>query len=273
MSIPNVLSIAGSDPSGGAGIQADLKAFSALETYGMAAVVGLTAQNTRGVFAVEMPSSDFVAAQLHTIFDDIEVAAIKIGMLGTVEMIDTVADVLTARYTGPIVLDPVMCAKSGDPLLNEDAVDSMRRRMLPLATVLTPNLPEADALTGGSTSSRTAMEQSVNALIDDHGVAAVLLKGGALAGDEAPDLLGAADHREWLECVRLNTSSVHGAGCTLSASIAAYLAQGQSPLQACRSGKSFITDAIMGAAELSVGGGQGPTHALHRMWTKSRSSG
>ena len=266
MSTPNVLSIAGSDPSGGAGIQADLKSFCALQTYGMAVVVGLTAQNTRGVTAVEMASSGFVAAQLHAIFDDIDVAAIKIGMLGTAEMIGIVADILQDRFEGPIVVDPVMRAKSGDPLLADDAVSAMRERMVPLATILTPNLPESDALTGLSTKSREDMGTSVDALIDRHGARTVLLKGGALTTGASPDLLGQADHREWLEAPRLATTAVHGAGCTLSSAIAAHLALGRSPLEACRAGKTFITEAIRHADALTVGGGKGPTHPLHRLW-------
>ncbi len=270
MSVPNVLSIAGSDPSGGAGIQADLKSFCALQTYGMAVIVGMTAQNTRGVTAVEMASAGFVAAQLDAIFDDIDVAAVKIGMLGTAEMIGVVADLLATRFDGPIVVDPVMRAKSGDPLLADDAVSAMRERMLPLATVLTPNLPESDALTGLSTLSREAMAASVDALIQQHGARTVLLKGGALTTGESPDLLGQADHREWLPAPRLATTAVHGAGCTLSSAIAAYLALGLAPVEACRAGKAFITEAIRHADALAVGGGKGPTHPLHQLWASHR---
>lgn len=265
MSIPNVLSIAGSDPSGGAGIQADLKAFSALRTYGMAAIVGLTAQNTRGVTGVHMPPADFVAAQLHAIFDDITVSAIKIGMLGTAEMIGVVSQILRDRYTGPVVLDPVMYAKSGDPLLAPDAVDAMRTELLPLATVVTPNLPEAAALTGLPVGSKEEMASAAAALLAGSEVT-VLLKGGALKEADSSDLLARGTDQAWLPCPRIATGSVHGAGCTLSASIAAFLAHGQRPDAACRSGKAFITDAIRAASQLSVGGGHGPTHPLHALW-------
>ena len=271
MAIPNVLSIAGSDPSGGAGIQADLKAFSALESYGMAAVVGLTAQNTCGVTAVQMLPAHFVEAQLHSIFDDIEVSAIKIGMLGTAEMIELVSKTLKDRYDGPLVLDPVMRAKSGDSLLDDDAVAAMRTELLPLATVVTPNLPEAEALTGINAVDRASMNASADALVASGVDVTILLKGGALSGNEAPDLLAQRDVREWLEAPRIATQSVHGAGCTLSAGIAAYLGHGHTATAACRLGKSFITRAIRAANELSVGQGHGPTHPLHDLWATRRS--
>jgi len=265
MSIANVLSIAGSDPSGGAGIQADLKTFSALGAYGMAVISGLTAQNTRGVVAVEMPSPGFVATQLRAVLDDIEVSAIKIGMLGNAEVIAAVADVLRDRYDGPLVLDPVMVAKSGDALLQPEAVGALKQLLLPLATVVTPNLPEAAALTGLAATAQYDMLAAARALLA-LGPDAVLLKGGHLSGDSSPDLLLTADAREWLTAERLPTKNTHGTGCTLSSAVATFLARGSDPVEACRRGKAYITAAIAAADQLSVGQGVGPTHHFHAMW-------
>ena len=265
MSIANVLSIAGSDPSGGAGIQADLKTFSALGAYVMAVIAGLTAQNTRGVVAVELPSPGFVAQQLRAVLDDIEVSAIKIGMLGNAEVIAAVADVLRAQYDGPLVLDPVMVAKSGDALLRPEAVGALKQLLLPLATVVTPNLPEAAALTGLPAGSQYDMLAAARALLA-LGPDAVLLKGGHLSGESSPDLLLTADAREWLTADRLPTKNTHGTGCTLSSAVATFLAQGHDPVEACRRGKAYITAAIAGADQLSVGTGVGPTHHFHALW-------
>jgi len=263
--IPNLLSIAGSDPSGGAGIQADLKTFSAFKTYGMAVITGLTAQNTKGVSGIELPPASFVGDQLRAVLDDIQVSAIKIGMLGNAEVISVVSDILRDRYDGPIVLDPVMVAKSGDALLQPDAVDALRQLLVPLATVVTPNLPEADVLTGQSTRSQYEMIAAAQALLA-MGPKAVMLKGGHLDSDSSPDFLLTHDEREWLNADRLATRNTHGTGCTLSSAIAASLGHGIDAMEACRRGKRYITAAIAAADRLSVGEGVGPTHHFHELW-------
>ncbi|MEL6714667.1 MAG: bifunctional hydroxymethylpyrimidine kinase/phosphomethylpyrimidine kinase, partial [Planctomycetota bacterium] len=217
----NVLSIAGSDPSGGAGIQADLKAVSANGAYAMAAVTALTAQNTRGVRGVHLVPAAFVAEQVEAVFDDVRVDAVKVGMIATAEIAAAVADVLEGRDV-PVVVDPVMVAMGGAPLLADDAVETGRERLLPLATVLTPNLPEAARLLGARTAaSRAAMEEQAQALLA-LGPDAALVKGGHLDGRESPDLLAAADGARWYEHERVDTRNTHGTGCTLSAALAAW---------------------------------------------------
>jgi hydroxymethylpyrimidine/phosphomethylpyrimidine kinase len=265
MSIANILSIAGSDPSGGAGIQADLKTFSALGTYGMAVISGLTAQNTRGVHAVEIPSASFIDAQLRSILDDVRVDAIKIGMLGTAEVIEVVARRLAAQYEGPIVLDPVMVAKSGDALLRDDAVEALRTLLLPLATVITPNLPEADVLVGTDTHEANDMPHTAEQLLA-LGCDAVLLKGGHLDGTQSPDLLLTPAEKQWLHADRIATRHTHGTGCTLSSAIAAHLGRGLSVVESAVAGKRYITGAISNAGALSVGDGIGPVHHFHEIW-------
>ena len=270
MSIANVLSIAGSDPSGGAGIQADLKTFSALKTYGMAVISGLTAQNTQGVQAIENPSADFVDAQLRSILDDVRVDAVKIGMLGSAEVIERVARRLRDQYAGPVILDPVMIAKSGHALLPADAVSSLQEHLLPLATLVTPNLPEADALTGGRTTTREQMAEAAQSMLA-LGPHAVLLKGGHLEGAHSPDLWMSRDGSAWLEGPRIASKNTHGTGCTLSSAIAAYMGRGCSIRDACERGKAYVTKAIAQSETLSVGQGIGPVHHFHPLWDGSRS--
>ena len=265
MPIANVLSIAGSDPSGGAGIQADLKTFSALKTYGMAVISGLTAQNTQGVQAIENPSPDFVDAQLRSILDDVRVDAIKIGMLGSAKVIERVARRLRDHYSGPVILDPVMVAKSGHALLPQDAVSSLREHLLPLATLVTPNLPEADVLTGARTTAREHMTDTARALLE-LGPEAVLLKGGHLDGEQSPDLWMSGEHHGWFESARIASTNTHGTGCTLSSAIAAYTARGCSVQEACERAKTYVTSAIAQSDTLSVGQGIGPVHHFHPLW-------
>ena len=255
--IPNVLSIAGSDPSGGAGIQADLKAISANGGYAMAALTALTAQNTRGVGGVHMVPPGFVADQIAAVFDDIRVDAVKIGMLGTAEIVEAVARVLEGRDVS-IVLDPVMVAKGGDRLLSEDAVEALRRRLLPLATVITPNLPEAGDLLGREEArTRAEMAGQAEALLD-LGCGGVLVKGGHLEGSESPDLFLSAERVEWLDADRLPGGPIHGTGCTLSAALATWLARERDPVEAARAAKRYTQAAIAGAAALDVGFGHPP---------------
>lgn len=259
---PNALTIAGVDPSGGAGLLADVKAMSACGAYACGVVTALTAQSTRGVFGVESVDPAFVKKQLDVLFDDVEIDAVKIGMLADAQVIEAVASVLEARRPRWIVIDPVMVAKSKDRLLAVDAVIALKERLLPLASVITPNLPEAAELLGRTEiDEREAMPelaQALLALLPAEG--AVLLKGGHLRTADSPDLFMTRTESHWLEGPRLRTKNTHGTGCTLSSAIAALLPQSESMLEAVRSAKRYITGAIEHADELHVGSGFGPTH-------------
>ncbi len=264
--IRNVLSIAGSDPSGGAGIQADLKAFSARGTYGMAVLTALTAQNTTGVSAVQTVSPEFVAEQIRMVFADVRVDAVKIGMIASAAIAEAVADALKPHRGIPIVLDPVMIAKGGATLLDIAAIGALTTRLLPLATMLTPNLPEAAALLGeGHAESREQMQDQARKLLT-LGPGMVLLKGGHLGGNDSPDVLASADHITWFEAPRVATKNTHGTGCTLSSALAAELAKGKSPEAAVGIAKRYLADAVAAAGELSVGSGHGPVHHFHALW-------
>lgn len=266
--IRNVLSIAGSDPSGGAGIQADLKTFSAHGVYGMAALTALTAQNTQGVSAVHPLPPDFVVEQIRMVFADIRVDAVKIGMIANARIAEAVADVLAAYRDCMIVLDPVMIAKGGAALLDPAAVAALVERLLPLATVLTPNLPEAAALLGvDPATDRDTMQAQAEALLG-FGPRAVLVKGGHLGGSESPDILAMADHAVWLDGDRLPGANTHGTGCTLSSALAAGLAKGRTYEQAASTAKSWLAGAIASADRLDVGSGHGPVHHFHTLWTE-----
>lgn len=259
--IPNILSIAGSDPSGGAGIQADIKAISANGGYAMAALTALTAQNTQGVTAVQMLDPGFVAAQIAAVRADIRVDAVKIGMLGTAPIIQALGAAL-AGLSAPIVLDPVMVAKSGDRLLLAEAVAALRG-LLPLARVITPNLPEAADLLGlPEARNRAEMEAQGRALLA-LGPGDVLLKGGHLPGDDCPDLLLGPDGLIWLHGPRHATRKTHGTGCTLSSALATFLGHGLPLAQAAARAKAYVARAIAQADALTVGQGQGPTHHFH----------
>lgn len=256
--IPNILSIAGSDPSGGAGIQADLKSISANGGYAMAAVTALTAQNTQGVFGAELVAPEFVARQIKAVFDDIRVDAVKIGMLGTAEITQAVADVLGGRGV-PVVLDPVMVAKGGNRLLAAEAVAALRELLVPMAAVITPNLPEAADLLGGAEArTRAEMEAPAEALLA-LGCKAVFLKGGHLDAADSPDLFLSATAREWIAAPRQQTKNTHGTGCTLSAALATHLARTGDALEAATRAKTYTLGAIRAADALDVGHGHGPT--------------
>ena len=267
--IENVLSIAGSDPSGGAGIQADLKTFSALGCYGMAALTALTAQNTRGVSGVHVPPAAFVAAQIDAIFEDVEVHAVKIGMLASGDIVEMVANRLRAHGARNIVLDPVLVATSGDSLGAPDVVEAMKRHLFPLATVVTPNVPEAVRL-----SSDVAIAQDIAGLealaraLHAQGAPAVLVKGGHLGGAVAEDVLFDGTGMQVFKADRVVTSNTHGTGCTLSSAIAAYLAQGKPLVQAVAAAKDYLTGALRAADQLKVGSGagHGPVHHFHALW-------
>lgn len=264
--IANVLSIAGSDPSGGAGIQADLKAFAARGCYGMAALTALTAQNTQGVSGVHLVPPDFVAAQIASVFADIRVDAVKIGMIATAPIARAVAEALSPYRDLVIVLDPVMVAKGGATLLDPGAATALRESLVPRATLLTPNLPEAAALLGTDpATNRDAMRAQADALLA-LGCGAVLLKGGHLVGPESPDLLVWAGGAQWFEAPRVATANTHGTGCTLSAALAAELANGATLSAAVTAAKAYLFGAIAEAGQLDVGSGHGPTHHFHALW-------
>jgi hydroxymethylpyrimidine/phosphomethylpyrimidine kinase len=263
------LSIAGSDPSGGAGIQADLKAFSARGVYGMAVLTALTAQNTQGVSGVHLVPPGFVADQIAAIRADLPVDAVKIGMIAGAGTARAVAAAL-AGLPAPVVLDPVMVAKGGHPLLPAEAVAAVREALLPLAAVITPNLPEAAALLGcPPAQDRTGMEAQARALMA-LGPRAVLLKGGHLEGEDSPDLLLTPAGALWLEGARTPTRNTHGTGCTLSAALAAELAKGADLPRAARAAKDFTARAIAAADGLGLGQGHGPTHHFHAFWPSER---
>ncbi|WP_366655724.1 bifunctional hydroxymethylpyrimidine kinase/phosphomethylpyrimidine kinase [Fodinicurvata sp. EGI_FJ10296] len=271
--IPNVLSIAGSDPSGGAGIQADLKAFSAHGAYGMAALTALTAQNTRGVTGVETVRPGFVADQIAAVFDDVRVDAVKIGMIASAEIADAVADILRRVCDAPIVLDPVMVAKGGARLLAEDAIEAVRHRLMPLAFIVTPNVPELAVLTDNMPAPDRAALSAQAAACLHHGSRAILAKGGHLDEAASPDVLIMAGDGDghapvWFEGMRHLTSNTHGTGCTLSSAIAARLAQGDDVHAAVETAKCYIDRAIAGADRLSVGSGHGPIHHFVDLWER-----
>ncbi|MEM6712068.1 MAG: bifunctional hydroxymethylpyrimidine kinase/phosphomethylpyrimidine kinase [Pseudomonadota bacterium] len=269
--IPNILSIAGSDPSGGAGIQADIKAISANGGYAMAAITGLTAQNTRGVSAVEIVSPKMIKAQIAAIRDDITIHAVKIGMLGSAPVIDAVAQALDG-LDAPVVLDPVIVAKGGDRLLAQDAVSALRDSLLPRALVVTPNLPEAADLLG-SIEARTEDEMAAqaNALLA-LGAGAVFIKGGHLSGAISPDLLVGADDVHRFDGPRHFTKNTHGTGCTLSSTLATWLGHGLPLADAAARAKAYVAGAIAASDHLTVGHGHGPTHHFHTISFKEIAS-
>ncbi|RMA42333.1 bifunctional hydroxymethylpyrimidine kinase/phosphomethylpyrimidine kinase [Rhodophyticola porphyridii] len=268
--IPNVLTIAGTDPSGGAGIQADLKTFSALGAYGMSVVTALVAQNTQGVARILHLPPDFVAAQIDTLFADVRVDAVKIGMIDTAEVATVVAERLLHHNADVVILDPVMVAKSGDRLLAAEAIDVLRTVLLPLATLITPNLPEAGVLLDcAPPDSPDAMEDAARALYE-LGPRGVLLKGGHLTGGTSPDILFDGDSLTSLPAMRIRTRNSHGTGCTLSAAIAALRPQRSSMAEAVADAKSYLTRALQESDALDVGQGHGPVHHFHALWAPAK---
>lgn len=270
---PTALTIAGSDSGGGAGIQADLKAFSALQVYGASVITALTAQNTQTVTAIFDVNPDFIQAQIDAVFSDIAVNAVKIGMLSRPDVIAIVADRLKHWRPAHIILDPVMVAKSGDKLLADDAVDALRTQLLPLATLITPNLPEAQVLLDlDSPITQRSQMAPAAARLQSLGPANILLKGGHLDGPESPDLLLHGGEHYWLESARVKTRNTHGTGCTLSSSIAALCAQGMPLPQAVSEAKNYVAAAIQAADELNIGHGHGPVHHFHNLWPRHTQS-
>jgi hydroxymethylpyrimidine/phosphomethylpyrimidine kinase len=272
-SIPNALSVAGIDPSGGAGIYADLKAFSALGAYGCGVVAALTAQHTQAVTGIHGVPPEFVRLQLDTLFADVRIDTCKIGMLGTAAIAQAVAEGLArpvaAGVPAHVVVDPVMVAKSGDALLSKDATAMLIEAILPLATVLTPNLPEAGVLlrerAPDTLREMYRAAERLRRLLPDSKHAWVMLKGGHLDGD-AVDLLHDGDRMIELPAPRIETKNTHGTGCSLSAAIAALLPRSGSVPEAVTDAKRWLTEAIRRSGELSVGHGHGPVHHFHTVW-------
>ncbi|MGD9107924.1 MAG: bifunctional hydroxymethylpyrimidine kinase/phosphomethylpyrimidine kinase [Gammaproteobacteria bacterium] len=253
------LTIAGSDSGGGAGIQADLKTFAALGCYGMSAITCLTAQNTQAVKAIYPATAEFVQQQIEAVISDIGVDAIKIGMLFNIEIIQAVAKTLQNLNNIPIVLDPVMVATSGDLLLEENAINILKDKLFPLATIITPNLHEAEVILQKQITSCQQIECAAKELCK-YGSSAILIKGGHLKEDDSSDCLYLANENKilWLKTEKIKTKNTHGTGCTLSAAIAAYLAKEDNLTDAVKNAKNYITTAIKAGAAYQIGHGCGP---------------
>jgi hydroxymethylpyrimidine/phosphomethylpyrimidine kinase len=264
--IPNVLSIAGIDPSGGAGLLADIKAFSALGAYGCGVVAALTAQNTRAVTGIQEVPPAFLRQQLDTLFDDVRVEAVKIGMLASAPLIDTVADVLARIRPRFVVLDPVMVAKSGDRLLRADAVAALKARLLPLATLVTPNLPEAADLLGHEVADTPEAMRAAAEALHAAGAGAVLVKGGHGRSETLTDVLFDGVTCTEYAARRVRTRNTHGTGCTFSSAIAALLPQRETLAAAVADAHAYVAGAIRAADWLDVGGGHGPLNHFFRWW-------
>ena len=261
----NILTIAGSDSGGGAGIQADLKAISATGAYGLSVITALTAQNTVGVDAIYPVAIDFLKQQMQTVARDIRIDAVKVGMLGTPEVTQAVVEFLET-LSCPVVVDPVMVTKSGDRLLRADAISALRDDLIPRATVITPNLPEAADLLDVAEAVDSDMMLSQAQAILALGPQTVLLKGGHLSTKESPDLLMFESQAQWFDTARVATTNTHGTGCTLSSALASYLGQGHPVDVAVAKAKEYISGAIAGADQLSVGEGYGPVNHFWALW-------
>ncbi|ARD60016.1 bifunctional hydroxymethylpyrimidine kinase/phosphomethylpyrimidine kinase [Kosakonia radicincitans DSM 16656] len=262
----NALTIAGTDPSGGAGIQADLKTFSALGAYGCSVITALVAQNTRGVQSVYRIEPDFVAAQLDSVLSDVRIDTTKIGMLAETDIVEAVAERLRRYQVRNVVLDTVMLAKSGDPLLSPSAVSALRQHLLPQVSLITPNLPEAAALLDAP-HARTEQEMHAQgeALLA-LGCEAVLMKGGHLDDAESPDWLFTRDGALRFTAPRVATKNTHGTGCTLSAALAALRPRHNDWVSTVAEAKQWLTAALMQADSLEVGSGNGPVHHFYQWW-------
>lgn len=274
--IPNVVSIAGVDPGGGAGVLADLKTFSALGAYGCGVIAALTAQNTRAVTGVHVPPTDFLRLQIDTLFADVALHATKIGMLGSNEVTAAVADRLAHWKAANVVLDPVMVAKSGDSLLAKSAISMMREALFPQTFLITPNLPEAGVLleqrAPESVKEMYRAAERLRELLPLSSERWVLLKGGHLPGNELVDLLFDGDRMVELPAPRIETKNTHGTGCTLSSAVAALLPQAEGQFRpvetAVRHARQWLLGAIAHSGELAVGSGHGPVHHFHALWRK-----
>ncbi|MGH6740683.1 MAG: bifunctional hydroxymethylpyrimidine kinase/phosphomethylpyrimidine kinase [Bradyrhizobium sp.] len=266
MTTPAALTIAGSDSSGGAGIQADLKTFAALGVYGASAITALTAQNTRGVTGIHLVPAEFLRAQIDAVFSDLDIGAVKIGMVAQLPSIEAIVEALKRWSPKHVVLDPVMVATSGDRLLAADAVDALRTKLIPLASTITPNLPEAAALLDQPIATNAAAIQHQGEMLLTLGCPAVLIKGGHGEGSESTDYLIRAGGTLALPAPRVATQNTHGTGCSLSSAIAAELAKGAELETAVRNAKVFVRAAIASADRFSIGHGHGPIHHFHRFY-------
>ena len=266
--IPNIVTIAGVDPSGGAGVLADIKTIGALGGYGCSVIAALTAQNTCAVTGVYPVPAHFVRDQLKTLFEDVEIDAVKIGMLSDEAVIDEVAAALQKYAPRFVVLDPVMVAKSGDRLLPENCVEALKQKLLPLATVLTPNLPEAAALVGTEEIQEASQMQALaDKLLPFMKKGSwLLLKGGHLKGTEVPDWLTNGTETHVFNAARIETKNTHGTGCTLSSAIAAFLAQGYPLREAVEQAETYVHEAIRCGSGYAIGHGHGPLHHFYRFW-------
>ena len=269
--VPNVLSIAGSDPSGGAGIQADLKTFAALEVYGCAVVTALTAQNTIEIPAVFPVPADFVRRQIDVLFADVTIHAVKIGMLGSAAVIREVAAALRSHGLAVIVLDPVLRASTGASLLDDDALTALREELLPLATVVTPNAHEVGILLGAPPPRSIAEARDAARALVGRGARAVLVSGGHVGDDAAcVDVLDDGFMIHEFSVARITAPlSTHGTGCTLSSAIAAFMARGADLARACADGQLFVAESIARGTTLRVGHGVGPVHQLGDLWARA----
>jgi len=263
---PIALTIAGSDSSGGAGIQADLKTFAAFGVFGASVITALTAQNTIGVSGIHQVPAAFVTAQIDAVFSDLEVKAVKIGMVAELAVIDAIAAGLAQWSPKQVVLDPVMVATSGDRLLATEAVDALRTKLIPCASLLTPNLPEAAVLLDEPTASSESAIESQGKRLLAMGCQAVLIKGGHGQGAESIDYLVSSGGSITLAAPRIATQSTHGTGCSLSSAIAAGLAKGEDMETAVRNAKAWISAAIAAADRFTVGHGHGPIHHFHKFY-------
>ena len=262
-----VLTIAGSDPSGGAGIQADLKTFSACGCFGTSAIVAVVDENTVGVTGVHPVPVDFVAGQIRSVLDDIGADAIKIGMLHSSELIRTVKETLSGYDVKNIVLDPVMVATSGDKLLQNDAIETLRNELIPFVRVITPNIPEAEVLLGREIKTQDELPKVIRELSADRNVS-VLLKAGHLTEEKLTDVFYNAETDEIIELSseRIYTKNTHGTGCTFSSALAAFLAHGLPLNDAVRAAKDYMKSAIIAGAKYEIGKGHGPVHHFFKFW-------
>jgi hydroxymethylpyrimidine/phosphomethylpyrimidine kinase len=266
MKTPIAVTIAGSDSGGGAGIQADLKTFSAFGVYGASVIAALTAQNTKGVTAIHDVPPEFVTAQIDAVFSDLDVGAVKIGMLSQPAVIEAVASGLARYRQDKVVLDPVMIASSGDRLLAPQAIEVLRNVLMPQALIITPNLPEAAALLETTVAHNESEMQAQGEKLLALGARAVLIKGGHSDGPESVDILIEPAAMARLAAQRIDTQNIHGTGCTLSSAIAAGLAKGLSLADAVRQAKAYVTAAIAASERLAIGHGPGPVHHFHHWW-------
>jgi phosphomethylpyrimidine kinase len=267
MQYKRVLTIAGSDPCGGAGIQADIKTISACGCYAMSAITAIVDQNSLGVYGIHPVPTNFIKGQIKSVLEDYGVDAIKIGMLHSEEQIIGVCEALVGYPASNIVIDPVMVATTGSPLLQENALKAIKNALLPIARIITPNIPEAEKLTGISIDSEKEMQEASQEL-SFSGKISVLLKGGHLSGNELVDILFNAETNETLEfrSPKIDTGNTHGTGCTLSSAIASFLAHGMNVTEAACKAKTYISEAILQGAPYSIARGHGPVHHFYNFW-------